>query len=129
MTDAERVVREFSEAYAVGDWSRTRELLSEDALLVLPASHPEAGVYRGWDEIRSYFRRWLGTWEGYEWTVERYVAEGARVAILAHERGTGKASGADAATDPGIVYTVHDGRVTRTDIYMTWDEALAALSS
>lgn len=129
MEEPEEVVREFCQAYAARDWPRTRELQGEDARLVLPEGHPEAGEYRGWDEIVSYFRRWLGTWEHYEWTVERFVTEGDRVAVLARERGTGKGSGAETANDPGIVYTVRDGRVVCTEIYLSWDEALTALGS
>ena len=128
MSDPVEVVRRFSDAYARADWAAAWELQSPDAELVLPASHPEAGTYRGREEISAYFRRWLGTWAEYQWTLDRVVAEADRVAVLAHERGRGKGSGARTEVDPGIVYTVRDGVVVRTEIYMTWDEALAALS-
>ena len=127
MDDPLAVVKRFAEAYRTADWPTTWELQTEDAVMVVPDTHPEAGTYRGLDEIRSYFRRWLGTWKGYTWEPQRFEASGDRVAILSIERAEGKGSGTPTEIRAGQIHTVRDGKIVRTDIYWTWDDTLAAL--
>ena len=51
------VVRRIYERWADGDFRAGVELYDPNILLVLRPEFPEAGVYRGLDEIGSYMRK------------------------------------------------------------------------
>ena len=102
------------------------ELLSEDILWEVPMfDHVEA--FRGHRGVAEFFRRWLGTWEGYEFQLdELHPCTDGRVVTLFTERGRGRGSGVPVEIHPLGVWTVCEGLVVAYRGYMDREEGLRA---
>jgi ketosteroid isomerase-like protein len=101
------------------------ELLDPDVEFVIPALDLEAGEYRGHEAVRSYFRRWAGTWESWHFHPERLEAlDDERVVVGLLQRARGKGSGVEIESRPGQVWTFRDGRVVRWENFASYEEAL-----
>jgi ketosteroid isomerase-like protein len=102
------------------------ELLSEDVVWEVPMfdhDDPFCG-HRG---VAEFFRRWLGTWEGYEFELEEIHDVGDdRVVTLFTERGRGRGSGAPVEIRPLGIWTVRDDKVVEYRGYMDRAEGLHA---
>ena len=62
--------------------------------------------------VAEFFRRWLGTWEGYEFELEELHQCGdGRVVTLFTERGRAAGSGAPVEIHPLGIWTVEGGKV------------------
>src|SRR5215212_1097098 len=100
------------------------DLLAEDITWKVPMldqQEPFCG-HRG---VAEFFRRWLGTWEGYRFELEdiREVPDG-RVVTLFTESGRGRGSGAPVQIRPLGIWTVKDGKVVDYRGFMDRDEGL-----
>jgi ketosteroid isomerase-like protein len=95
---------------------------------VSPMSIPGLGLYRGYDEARSFFDDWFGAFPFEEWEaeVEQLIDAGDQVIAMVTQRGRGRASGVAAELAMGQVVTVRDGKIVRIDIYPGRNEALQA---
>ena len=94
-----------------------------------PSEIPGLGVYRGHDEIRAFFAAdWFGAFPFEEWeiVVDELVDNGDQVITRQHQRGRGATSGASAQLESGTIFTVHDGKIVRVEIYGDPDKALEA---
>jgi ketosteroid isomerase-like protein len=102
------------------------ELLLEDVVWEVPMfdhDDPFCG-HRG---VAEFFRRWLGTWEGYEFELEEIHDVGDdRVVTLFTERGRGRGSGAPVEIRPLGIWTVRDDKVVEYRGYMDRAEGLHA---
>lgn len=87
-----------------------------------------AGVYRGHEGVRDFWRQWLMAWESIEFEVDEIVPAGAQVvAGPIHQRMLGRASGIEVPMpDWWQVWWLRDGKVTRTVQYFDRAEALKA---
>jgi len=103
-------------------------LQSEDAVVVVHGGS-EAGTYRGHDEIRGYFRRWLGTWVEYTFEIEEMVPQRDRVLIVGRESARGRGSGVAVESSTVTVHTVRDGLITRTETGAANTAELEALTA
>ena len=75
--------------------------------------------------VAEFFRRWLGTWEGYEFELEEmHPCTDGRVVTLFTERGRGRGSGVPVEIHPLGIWTVRDGLVVAYRGYMDRDEGL-----
>ena len=88
---------------------------------------PDAGVYRGHDDVRRSFDEWLATWDRYEAGVDDYLDAGDdKVVVLAWQRGYGGGSDAPVEMRWVQVCTLRDGLVTRVEFYSDRARALEA---
>jgi ketosteroid isomerase-like protein len=87
----------------------------------------DSRIYRGYDGVLASWRQWLEQWEEYAWEVERLVACGDDVFVVARERGRGIASGATVSSQIYVVITVRDQKVTRWREYYEEATALEAV--
>ena len=109
MTAAE-VVRAMYDAFARGDFATAMEFVAED--VVWDPGIPDHDVSQGKPALNAFFRRWLGTWSDYRFTVEEITdLGGGRVATVFHERGTGRGSGIVVDELLRGVHEVRDGKV------------------
>jgi ketosteroid isomerase-like protein len=111
------VARRFTDAYAAEDWATTSELLDEEHELVVDPSHPHAGVYRGREGAREYFRAWLGAFTERRWEVETVAPLGDDVVVIGREYLRGKGSGVPTERRTAVVHTVSHGRTIRSRLY------------
>ncbi len=90
---------------------------------------PLAVETRGIDEVQRRWRDFLGAWEHFVTTPERFIdVADDQVLVLVHFGGRGRASGAPTTGfSGGQLFTVQGGKVARLVLYATRDEALEAV--
>jgi ketosteroid isomerase-like protein len=93
-----------------------------------PAGIPGLGIYRGFEELRSFFEDWFSTFPFEEWEqqVDEVVDCGEHVVVLTRQRGHGSTSGAVAELEYAQVVRFRDRKVVRVDVYLDRAQALAA---
>jgi ketosteroid isomerase-like protein len=87
-----------------------------------------AGVYRGYEGVRDFWRRWLSAWKDLRFEVQDVRDAGDEVVLLIrdqHQRG--QHSGVETEFQPyGWVFTLRDGKVVRVRWYPDQQSALEA---
>ena len=94
-----------------------------------PTGIPGLGVYRGHDEVRSFFEDdWFKAFPFDEWEVEvdELIDQGDQVISMCRQRGRGASSGAVAELELAQVATLRDGQIVRIDNYLDRAKALEA---
>jgi ketosteroid isomerase-like protein len=121
------LVRRMMREYEAGDYDHWTTVVTPDVVWDLTGSDlPEAPVLRGHDEVREWFRRWLGAWEEYRQESVEFIDAGDSVVVVFRQRGRGKGSGAYTEAEFYGVYDVRDGKVVRYRHFMTREEAFEA---
>ena len=88
---------------------------------------PDGQVYRGHAGVRKFWRVWAGTWDDFEFSIDKIVdAGGGEVVVRIHQAGTGRGSGAAVNFDFGQLWTVSDGMIVRFRAYPDFEQALEA---
>jgi ketosteroid isomerase-like protein len=128
------LVRAVTEAWRRREQEATFEFVAEDVVwdaTALAALIPDlAGVYRGHDGIRSYWRRWLAAWRDLQFEIEdvRNAGDDA-VLLIRNQRQWGRHSGIELSIPPyGAVFTVRAGKIARVRWFADQDSALRAAS-
>ena len=87
-----------------------------------------AGVYRGIEAVREYWRQWFAAWQilHYEY---RLVDAGDRVVMLFdHQRMRGRSTGIEVPVPKyATISTIRDGRCVHWKLFMSQSEALEAV--
>ena len=123
------IVRELLESFDARTHSHAFEVYDPD--IEWDASrHPAldlAGVYRGHEGVREFWRGWLSAWETISFEVVDLVDAGDKVAAVIHQRNRGRATGMEVDVAPyALVFTFQQGKVIRWCIYPDIAEALEA---
>ncbi len=90
---------------------------------------PGLGVYRGYDEIRTFFEEdWFATFPFEEWEVqvEELIDHGDQVIAMLRQQGRGGSSGVAAKLEFVGISTLRRGEITRTEFYLDREQALEA---
>jgi ketosteroid isomerase-like protein len=87
---------------------------------------PDGSVYHGHEGVRTFWRRWRGTWETWEFWPEKLIDAGDSVVILMHQRGRGKGSGVEVEERHGQIWRFRDGKIVHHAQYRELDQALEA---
>ena len=86
-------------------------LMAEDIVWDCPVVDGPAEAYRGHAGVARFFRSWLGTWDEYEFALEKLTElPDGRVEARFWERGRGKGSGARVELHLTGRWTVADGK-------------------
>ena len=88
---------------------------------------PEAGTYRGQDEVRRYFKQFVTQFDRYVITVEDVIDAGDDVLVCLHLNGRGKSGGPEFDVHAGWVFTVLEDRVVRITAYFDRKDAFEAV--
>jgi ketosteroid isomerase-like protein len=86
----------------------------------------ERSVYQGEEEIRQAFAAIWEIWEVFRFEETEIRDLEDSLVWLGRVHATGKASHVELNHDFAIHLLVRDGEATRSDAYLTWDEALEA---
>lgn len=87
-----------------------------EVLLILgPDFGPDAGAFRGLDEIRRYTQGLLAAWEGFVITGEEFIDAGDSVVVRTHQQGTGTGSGVPTELAYFHVWSFRGGSVIRVE--------------
>ena len=87
-----------------------------------------AGEYRGYDGVRTYWRRWLQAWSDLEFEVQDVIGAGDQVvALIRDQRQWGRHSGIVVEMPSyGLLFTIRDGKVVRWQSFTDQKSALQA---
>jgi ketosteroid isomerase-like protein len=94
-----------------------------------PSGIPGLGVYRGHDEVRSFFTEdWFRAFPFEDWEVEldELIDNEDQVIAIARQRGRGAASGVGAELEQAHVFTLRDGAAVHVKSYLDRTKALEA---
>ncbi len=123
------VVRAGFEAWSRGGVEPLLDLIDAEIEWTVRPDLPDAGVYRGHEELRQLFGRFEEVL-GDQWVEpQEFIQAGeASVVVPLHWGGRGKSSGIEVAERQGEtwVFTVENGKVTRVTEYRRKAEALQA---
>lgn len=86
---------------------------------------PMAGVYRGRDSVREWWRRWMGAFSDWTSEIETVFEKGDKVVFFAREHGHGRGSGAPVEMRRANVWTFRGDKVVRFKSFRSRDAALA----
>ena len=85
---------------------------------------PEVVVGR--DAVIEGSRRYWGTWDEYRLDAEELIDAGERVVLVVHEQGRGKGSGVPFERGSAQVWTFHQAKVIRWELFPGKAAALEA---
>jgi ketosteroid isomerase-like protein len=122
------VVRRALEAWGRGDPKAAADLLDPEIEWSMPPNIPEAGTFRGRDEVVRRLEEFMEAWDDLAVTVEELVDAGDCVVALVRYSGRGRESGIETrgVTTDAQVWTVRNGKALRVELYGGTAEALEA---
>jgi uncharacterized protein len=127
-----QIVRELLDAFARGDHEIAFGYYDPEIEWDATDSHlvPDlAGMYRGHEGVRAYWRQWLTAWKGIRFEIADLVDAGDQVvAMIENQHQTGRHSGIETEMPAyALVFTLRDGKVVRWKQYLDPAAALEAV--
>jgi ketosteroid isomerase-like protein len=116
-------------AYGRGDIQSMLESLSANVEWIAAPVEPVAGTYRGRDEVAHFFRKVSDLTDFASFEPREYVAQGDRVLVLGHYRGTMKSTGRIFDCEWAMAFTVQDGKITQFQEFTDTGAVSAALTA
>jgi ketosteroid isomerase-like protein len=109
----------------VGGFDAWLDFFSEEIVWEAVEDAPDAGTYRGHEEIRGYFGDWLETVDGFHNELRRLTELGA--GIVVDVRLSARIAGTDneMTLDYSQASLIEDGKVARTKEFREHDDAVA----
>ena len=121
------VVKQAIAAYNRRDFETMQSLNHPDVQLDWSASRGiEAGVYRGWEAVACFYRRYFDTFAEINIEPDRFIESGDTVVVPNHGRVRGR-DGIEAVARSALLFEVRGGRVARLCLYQATGEALEAV--
>jgi ketosteroid isomerase-like protein len=91
-----------------------------------PGMWPEEQTHTGVEAVGRFFRGWLETFDEWTYSVEEEIDCGEQVIFVVHERARIKGTDADVDGHWAYLWTLRDGKVSKTEVFFTKEEALQA---
>ncbi len=122
------IVRDQFAATNERDFPRAMSHYAEDVeLFVDPRGFLQVGTFKGRDAVGGWFADWFTTFErDYHFDIEEARDLGDVVLVIASHQGRGRTSGVEVHGRTGYLYTMHDGKIARVELYSSPAEALEA---
>jgi ketosteroid isomerase-like protein len=115
-------------AYAAADLNRILLQVDPEIMIQQPAELPGAASYHGHEGFVENVLDWPREWEGFRVEPRRVFSPGAdRVVVIGLHSGRSLRMGVEMKAEIVWVYTLRDGLITRWDMYLSLDEALASV--
>jgi ketosteroid isomerase-like protein len=123
------IATRFYEAVSRGDFGRVWEIADPDLEWESSPNLPDAGVYRGREQIEAFLGEQMETvWGGVpELDIEHVFDCGNEVLLFIRLRGQGFRSGVGLDVRIAQLATVSGGKVVRVKVYPDREEALEAV--
>ena len=120
------IVEEFTRRFAAG-LHVTDDYFDPEIVWDTSASGlPSAGVYRGREGVRRFFRDWLAPWADYELEVLDFIDAGGAVVLVFRQAGTGRGSGIRTERDFFGVWELKNSKVVRFRLFASRAQAFGA---
>ena len=94
-----------------------------------PSRIPGLGVYRGYDEVRSFFENdWFQAFPFEEWEIEvdELIDNGNQVIAVSRQRGRGATSGVGGELEIAQIFTLRGAEIVHIEVYLDRVKALKA---
>ena len=101
-------------------------ILADDVEWDYVGAFPEVVTYRGPDEVRTFLAEWSGAFDDFGFEAEEMIDAGDSVAVLLHQWGRGKDTGAEVESRTWQVFTFREGKIVHCRGYESKAEALDA---
>jgi ketosteroid isomerase-like protein len=101
-------------------------ILDENVEWDYVGAFPEVVTYHGPQEVRGFLGQWAGAFDDFGFEAEEAVDAGDCVAVLLHQWGRGKETGAQVESRTWQVFTFRGGKVVQCRGYATKAEAFEA---
>jgi uncharacterized protein len=119
-------VRDVLGRAAQGDRAAIYDVLDPHVVWEPSAETPVAGLYRGPEGVRQFFREWVEAFEDYRGEPKEFIDAGEHVIVAVRHRARGKSSGVDVDMPSFQVWTLRDGKVVRYRGFSSREEAVEA---
>jgi ketosteroid isomerase-like protein len=113
-------------AFASGDPEALFGLLDDQVDWDYVGAFPESATYHGPDAVRRFFNQWMGAFDGFGFAAEEVIGAGDSVAVLLHQWGRGKDTGAAVQNRSWQLFTFRDGKIVHCRGFPTREEAFEA---
>ncbi len=84
------------------------------------------GVFRGYEGIRQFLRKYNEAWEQLDYEIDELIDAGDQVVSIVNNRARGRVSGVEVELRMPGVWTIRDGKVERVVFFTTRAQALEA---
>lgn len=121
------VVEAAFDAYYRGDVEALVDLADPGLVISQPAEAPETQTFHGPRGLIEAIDAWAGEWDDLRTQRLRTHAAGDHVVTTVHQRGRGKASGAEVEGTFTFVFTVKEGKLVRWQMFVDEARALKAV--
>jgi ketosteroid isomerase-like protein len=88
---------------------------------------PETQTYEGADGARAFLRDWTEAWDDWQLELDQLHDAGDKVVAILHQHGRSKTTGLEVEMTFAQVWTIHDGKQARMEMYADPAEAFAAV--
>jgi ketosteroid isomerase-like protein len=123
-------VRVFFEAVNRGDLDDAVEPLDPEVEFDWTRSRsPERGVYRGREEVKRLYERFIESWTEREFFETEIFESGDSVVRVGGFRGRGKGSGVETSASAAIVWSFRGGAAVSAEMYQSKADALKAVGA
>jgi uncharacterized protein len=120
------IVRSVFEAVNRRDFDVASRDLAPDVEFTTPPRGPNAGTYRGRDEIRGFWEEIQTPFEAWTSEPEELIESGDQVVVVVKTRMRPRGSSAEIENRNGSVWTIRNGTVVSIRIFAKPEEALEA---
>jgi ketosteroid isomerase-like protein len=121
------LAREAAAALSAGDVDGYFSYSDQDVVYYTRTDEPDAGVYHGLEEWRSFFlTSWLTMLEGFRAELEEVIDAGEQTISVTVIRGRGRSSGAEVTEPYVFLRTWREGKTVELREFRTKQEALRA---
>jgi uncharacterized protein len=120
------IVRSIYEAANRRDWDAAWRNQAPDVEYTTPPRGPNAGTYRGREEIQGFWEEMLTAFDAASAEPEEFFERGDQVAVVVKRRMRPKGSSAEIESRTGSLWTIRDGMVVSMRIFAKPEEALEA---
>jgi ketosteroid isomerase-like protein len=121
------VVERAWEAFSRGDLDAFFADVADDVEFEEDPTFPEAGVFRGREQVTAYIRAFQEQMRDHRFEVEDVRDLGDRVLALVHETARGATSGIDVDQRAAFLYEFRAGLIVRVRAYLDRAEGLEAV--
>jgi ketosteroid isomerase-like protein len=119
------LVRRVFDGWSRGDFSVGAELIASDFEWQQHAEAVEPGSRSG-DAVGDSLRKIFEIYEGFRVEPAEFIDAGDKVVVVARVRATAKRMGIDLDSRWAFVWTVHEGRLARNEVFTERRDALKA---
>jgi ketosteroid isomerase-like protein len=120
------VVQAFFDAYNVRDSEAVDRLLHPEADITTLSARAGLGDHWSQGATKRYFEQLDEAWAEFRIEIEEYRELGERVVALGVQRGAGRSSHIEVASDFAVVFVVRSSQILLLDSYDNWKAALEA---